>query len=136
MIQHLLKVCFEGLSEDENIVVVVATEPKDDVCDAVPLAPCNFIFRKAVPQLEVLKRSNAFITHGGANSMHEALSLGVPMAVLPLFGDQHLNAKSVERCGVGLAFSQPLRMTCAKMRSVIELLLQSKEQNSFLQAAA
>jgi hypothetical protein len=136
VVQHVLKVCFEGLGEDESIVVVVATGPKDDVLDGVPSIPNNFILRRAVPQLEVLKRSNAFITHGGANSMHEALSLEVPMAVLPLFGDQHSNAESVERCGVGLAFSHPLRMTCATMRSVIGMLLQSKEQNSFLQAAA
>merc|ERR1719428_2561852 len=130
LLQHVLKVCIEGLGEDESIVVVVATGPKDDVLDGVPSIPSNFILRRAVPQLEVLKRCNAFITHGGANSMHEALSLQVPMAVLPLFGDQHFNAKSIERCGVGLAFSQPLRMTCATMSSAIEQLLQSKEQNS------
>jgi hypothetical protein len=134
--QHVLKMCFKGLGENESIAVVVATGPKDDVLDGVPSVPSNFVLRKTVPQLEVLKRSNVFITHGGANSMHEALSLGVPMAVLPLFGDQHMNAKSIERCGVGLAFSQPLSMTCAAMSSAIEQLLQSKEQNSFLQAAA
>merc|ERR1719265_708354 len=136
VIQHILKVCFEGLGEDESIVVVVATGPKDDVLEGVPSVPSNFILRKAVPQLEVLKRSNAFITHGGANSMHEALSLEVPMAVLPRFGDQLMNAASIERCGVGLAFSQLLTMTSAMMRSATKMLLQPKEQNEFLRAAA
>eukprot|EP00261_Vitis_vinifera_P003671 XP_002269003.2 PREDICTED: UDP-glycosyltransferase 74G1 [Vitis vinifera] len=57
------------------------------------------------PQLEVLahRAIGCFLTHGGWNSTLEALSLGVPMVVAPLWIDQPTNAKFVEDvCGVGL----------------------------------
>ena len=38
--------------------------------------PENFVARDVIPQLEMLQKCHAFITHGGANSMHEALSYG------------------------------------------------------------
>ncbi|OIT31349.1 PREDICTED: UDP-glycosyltransferase 74F2-like [Nicotiana attenuata] len=50
------------------------------------------------PQLQVLsnKAIGCFFTHGGWNSTTEALSLGVPMVVMPLWTDQTTNAKLVQ----------------------------------------
>ncbi|XP_059277837.1 UDP-glycosyltransferase 74F2-like [Lycium ferocissimum] len=50
------------------------------------------------PQLQVLsnKAIGCFFSHGGWNSTLEALSLGVPMAVMPLWSDQTTNAKLVQ----------------------------------------
>lgn len=50
------------------------------------------------PQLEVLsnKAVGCFVTHCGWNSTTEALSLGVPMVVMPLWTDQTMNAKLVQ----------------------------------------
>jgi len=57
----------------------------------------------------VLKRCDAFITHGGANSIHEAFLYSVPVIVVPAFGDQPRNAHAVEDAGVGIGFHYPLK---------------------------
>ena len=47
--------------------------------------------------------ADVFVTHGGMNSVSEALFYGVPMVVIPLVSDQPVNARCVERLGVGKA---------------------------------
>ncbi|XP_047956184.1 UDP-glycosyltransferase 74F2-like [Salvia hispanica] len=57
------------------------------------------------PQLEVLsnKAVGCFFSHGGWNSTTEALSLGVPMVVMPQWTDQTTDAKFVQDVwGVGV----------------------------------
>jgi len=53
-----------------------------------------------LPQLDALARASVFVTHGGANSVMEALSLGVPMLVSPICNDQPHNAQLLARRGV------------------------------------
>lgn len=62
------------------------------------------------PQVDLLadRRLSLFITHGGMNSVLESMHYGKPMIVVPLFADQQLNAKSVERNGVGLILERHL----------------------------
>ncbi|XP_058523234.1 UDP-glucuronosyltransferase 2B14-like isoform X2 [Ochotona princeps] len=55
---------------------------------------------KWIPQNDLLghPKTRAFVTHGGANGIYEAIYHGVPMVGLPLFGDQpdniaHMTAK-------------------------------------------
>jgi MGT family glycosyltransferase len=64
--------------------------------------PENFIIRRHVPQLEVLQYTDVFITHGGMNSVHEALSNNVPLIVIPQTDEQGLVAKQVAKLGAGI----------------------------------
>jgi MGT family glycosyltransferase len=64
--------------------------------------PENVLVRSYVPQLDVLARTDLFLTHGGMNSVSESAWYGVPMLVLPQAGDQLMIAKQVERLGAGL----------------------------------
>merc|ERR1719401_1401949 len=110
---------------------------QEDVLESMPPVPSNFLLHKSVPQLDLLSRCSAFVTHGGANSMHEALSLGVPMVVVPLFGDQLSNAASVARCGAGFAFHNPLTsLTPASLSAAIRDLLTPSPNNTFRIASA
>jgi MGT family glycosyltransferase len=64
-------------------------------------APSNVKCVEFAPQLEVLTRARALVTHGGANSVMEALSFGVPLLMSPICNDQPHNLMLVERRGAG-----------------------------------
>lgn len=63
--------------------------------------PENFILKNGINQLELLCLSDLFITHGGMNSVSEAIQLNAPMIVIPKAMDQFLVAEQVEKIGVG-----------------------------------
>jgi len=54
------------------------------------------------PQLGLLARARAMISHGGANSVMEALAYGVPLLVSPICNDQPHNARFVAAAGAGI----------------------------------
>lgn len=64
--------------------------------------PENIYAYSFVPQIEVLKHADVFLTHCGMNSINEAMSLGVPMVAMPYINDQLTNAKQITSCGLGL----------------------------------
>ncbi|XP_028134383.2 UDP-glycosyltransferase UGT5-like [Diabrotica virgifera virgifera] len=72
--------------------------------------PKNVEIRKWFPQQDILAHPNVklFITHGGLLSLTESIHYGVPVLVLPVFGDQKMNAARVENEGYGIKipFSQ------------------------------
>ncbi|MFC4534636.1 macrolide family glycosyltransferase [Sphaerisporangium dianthi] len=65
--------------------------------------PDNVIARRSVPQPEVLARAALFVTHGGMNSVNEAMYAGVPMLLVPQGADQPLVARRVVELGAGLS---------------------------------
>jgi len=54
------------------------------------------------PQLALLRRARAMISHGGANSVMEALAHGVPLMISPICNDQPHNARFVAQAGAGV----------------------------------
>jgi len=81
--------------------VVVATGRTDPA--ALGPLPANVLARRSVPQPQVLARAALFLTHGGMNSVNEALYSGVPMLVVPQGADQPLVARRVVELGAGLS---------------------------------
>ncbi|MFB6374357.1 MAG: glycosyltransferase, partial [Bradymonadaceae bacterium] len=63
--------------------------------------PDHVIPVEYAPQRELLERVRLMITHGGANSVMEALTAGVPVLISPVCNDQPMQAYFVDRCGVG-----------------------------------
>lgn len=84
--------------------------------------PDNFIVRATVPQLEVLQRTDIFITHGGINSVQEGLYYGVPLILIPQQFEQLLNARSVVAHGAGLIITARLQgkpLTATQLRQTL-----------------
>lgn len=81
--------------------VIVSTGRTDP--DALGPLPGNVLPLRFVPQPEVLARATLFITHGGMNSVNEALYAGVPVLVVPQGADQPMIARRVVELGAGLS---------------------------------
>lgn len=59
------------------------------------------VVRRFVPQVALLSKVSAFISHGGNNSTNEALRAGTPLVLVPFGGEQISNAQRAEALGVG-----------------------------------
>jgi MGT family glycosyltransferase len=64
--------------------------------------PANVLVRAWVPQVALLGRAAAVVTHGGQNTVSEALAAGVPLVVAPIRDDQPINAEQVVAAGAGV----------------------------------
>ena len=66
--------------------------------------PSNWIVSDYLPQPALIRTSDLVITHGGNNTVTEALTAGVPMLVGPLSTDQFSAAADIESAGLGAGF--------------------------------
>ena len=67
----------------------------------------NVLTMPWLPQNDILAHKNTklFISHCGNNAQFESLYHAVPIICLPIFGDQHYNARRIHRKGYGLYFN-------------------------------
>ena len=117
--------CIEAFRE-EDVEVIISVGKKFNI-EKLKDVPLNIHIYKSVPQLEVLNISDVFITHGGMNSISEALVYGVPMVVIPFVSDQPVNARCIEKLGAGKKLdyssidSKLLRNTVFSILSNVEI---------------
>lgn len=71
--------------------------------DSLTDLPPNVLIQKWLPQSDILAHPNVrmFISHGGLFSTLESLDRGVPLLVVPFFGDQQRNGQRVATSGYG-----------------------------------
>jgi len=91
--------CIEAFRE-EAVDVVIPVGKSFDI-KKLKNIPSNVHVYPSVPQTEILNTADVFVTHGGMNSVSEALVSGTPMVVIPFTSDQPVNARCVESLGVG-----------------------------------
>uniref|UniRef100_A0A3B4A048 UDP-glucuronosyltransferase n=1 Tax=Periophthalmus magnuspinnatus TaxID=409849 RepID=A0A3B4A048_9GOBI len=70
-----------------------------------------------------------FITHGGQNSLLQAVYHAVPILGIPLFGDQFDNVVKAEAKGLGLIL-KPTQITRGRLSSTIQTLIQDNRYKS------
>ena len=72
----------------------------------------------SLPQVALLDHTDVVVTHGGNNTITEALRAGRPMVVLPFSTDQFAGAAAVEQAGLGLVLD-PNRLTVDALRDAV-----------------
>lgn len=102
---EFFRAAIRGLARADRPLVVAVGDDVDP--DSLGPVPANAIVRHVVPQLAVLRRCAAFVTHGGMNSVNEALASGVPLVVHPLVHDQLIVARRVAALGAGTILRRP-----------------------------
>lgn len=113
--------CFKAFAE-LPCQVVMSVGKDTDIGSLGPI-PVNFTVRNRVPQLEVLKRTQVFVSHGGMNSINESLYFGVPLVMVPQQVEQGFNARRVEKLGAGRLLKSE-RITVDNLRETVCQVLQ------------
>jgi zeaxanthin glucosyltransferase len=84
--------------------------------------PGNPLVTRYAPQLHLLKLATLVITHGGPNTVFEALMEGKPMVAIPLAHDQPAIAARLARLGIAEVLPV-MRLSAKKIHSAVTKLL-------------
>ena len=84
--------------------------------------PVDWLVREFLPQVTLLERAAAAVTHGGNNSVTESMTMGVPLVVLPFSTDQFAGAAALEDAGFGVVLP-PNTATVAELADAVLLAL-------------
>lgn len=94
------KTCIKAFAGSDHFVIM--TTGRRIAPESFGSLPENVAIYDWVPQVEVVKQADLFISHGGLNSIHDSLYLGVPLLLVPQQAEQTINAMRVVELGAGL----------------------------------
>ena len=106
--------------------VILATGTSNPA--ALGVVPENFVARPFVPQLAVLQQATVFVTHGGMNSVVEALSSGVPLVVVPQMMEHVIIARRVAELGLGITLEKSA-VTAASLKAAVTRVASDQEMH-------
>ncbi|PGK33964.1 UDP-glucosyltransferase [Bacillus anthracis] len=90
-LEPFFNTCIDAFSDFDGLVVMAIGDRNDR--SKIKKAPDNFIIASYVPQSEILSEADVFITHGGMNSVHDAIHFNVPFVIIPHDKDQPMIAQ-------------------------------------------
>lgn len=88
--------------------------------------PPNVHLYQYAPQIELLKRSILFITHGGYNSFNEAVYFRVPMLLVPKGNEQFVTAETAQKLEIGKILPEKELTPESLKENVMEMLNEKK----------
>jgi MGT family glycosyltransferase len=133
------KTCIEAFTGSDYFIVMSTGNGIDP--ESFGVLPENIVIRSWIPQIDVLKRAALFITHGGMNSLHDGLYLGVPLLLVPQQAEQTLNALRVVELGAGLMLkkaqvnAEALRTNAAQLLATPRFKAEAERIGDTLRAA-
>lgn len=101
LMPRLLRVAAEAAARRPDWRFVLAVGTALEPARFEELAP-NVIAVRHAPQLQLLRKAAAMVTHAGFNSVKECIYFGVPMVALPMQHDQPDVARMVVHHGLGV----------------------------------
>lgn len=110
------EICFDAFGSTNWQVVLATGRGTDPASLGTP--PANFLVRSHVPQLDVLERADVFVTHGGVNSVMEAVWYGVPLIAIPHTIEQLMFADRAAQLGLGSRLD-PADVTASTLRDAV-----------------
>lgn len=96
--------------------------------------PANIDVVALAPQKALLQQAALFITHGGSNSVYEAIYCATPMIVIPQIPEQRVFARHIANLGLGRMI-EPRDLTAELLRTTVMEMLESETFKANLQAA-
>ncbi|MFF3644319.1 macrolide-inactivating glycosyltransferase [Streptomyces sp. NPDC002564] len=119
------RTCVEAFGGLPGWHVVLQVGKHVDADELGPV-PANVEVRSWVPQLAVLRKADAFVTHAGAGGSQEGLATATPMVAVPQAVDQFGNADMLQALGV--ARHLPLAdVTAEALREAVLALTEDPE---------
>lgn len=109
-----------GLGHEELDLVVTVGPDVDPA--RLGQQPANVTVASYVPQSLLFPRCAAIVCHGGFGTLISAIEHGVPLVVVPFGADQPINARSVERLGIGFVIEEDA-LTPESIRDAVRRLL-------------
>jgi MGT family glycosyltransferase len=118
---RLIEVALRGLAAEELAVIAttVSHEP------ARFATPANARVERFVPHGPILERAACVVCHGGMGITQKALSLGVPVCVVPFGRDQLEVARRVELAGAGSRLPAS-RLTPERLRDAVNAAIERR----------
>ncbi|MBC2901984.1 macrolide family glycosyltransferase [Streptomyces cupreus] len=108
---------FAGLAWDVVMAVGDRVDP-----GRLSGVPGHVEVRAHVPQLQVLREADLFVTHAGMGSVMESLSFGVPMVAIPQMSEQRANADRLAELGLGVMLHRT-EVTVESLREAVVTVL-------------
>jgi len=107
----------DAVADLHGVQVVIVAPP-----GVVGAVPEHVLLTERVPQLALLPHLDAVVSHGGHNTVCEALAHGLPLVITPIRDDQPLIADQVVSAGAGIRLTYS-RVRAPEIRDALEEVL-------------
>lgn len=88
--------------------------------------PNNYFFAKSFPHIDIAKRTDLSIIHGGQGTIYSTLIAGKPFIGIPLFSEQQYNLEAISKMKSGICLLQK-ELSEETLVSSINLIIRNKE---------
>ncbi|MFF1558594.1 macrolide-inactivating glycosyltransferase [Streptomyces sp. NPDC058279] len=119
------RACMDAFADLPDWHVVLQIGRFTDEAELGPI-PANVEVHRWVPQRDILRQADAFITHAGAGGSREGMATATPMVAVPQAADQFGNADMLR--GLGIARHVPMAEADARtLRDAVLALVADPE---------